>query len=85
MGVRRQNMHQALIEEALGPVLGRGAKTPREGASRDLNPGALLGGVDEPGVVRVIHPGQPFRVGDDGHVAGRQDIEDEVLKAGGTV
>ena len=62
MGIRGQEMHQAVVQEALRPVLGVIAKTPSNSPGRHLYPGPLARGFDEPAIMRVIQPGQSLRV-----------------------
>ena len=81
MGVRGQEMHQTVVQEAFRPVLRLLAKTPGDSASRHLNPGPLARRLHEPAIMLVIQPGQTLRVGDDRHKARGKGIEDRIQKA----
>lgn len=64
MGIRGQEMNQAVVQESLRPVLGLVAKTAGKGARGHLYPCALARGLHEPAIMFVIQPGQSLWVGD---------------------
>jgi hypothetical protein len=79
VSVRRQNMHQALIQHALGPVLGRFAERAGQGAGRDLHPGAGTGQALNCGVVG-LDPAEALWMGQHRHVAGGQQLEEQLVE-----
>jgi len=79
VSVRRQNMHQALIQHALGPVLGRLAEPAGQGAGRDLHPCARAGEALNCGVVG-FDPAQALGMGQHRHVAGSQQLEEQFVE-----
>lgn len=81
MGIRGQEVHQAVIQETFRPVLGLIAKTPGNRPGGHLDPGPLTRRLHEPAVMLVIQPGQALRVRNDRYKACGQGIEDRIQKA----
>jgi hypothetical protein len=79
VSVRRQNMHQALIQHALGPVLGGLAKPPGQGPGRDLHPRTGARQALNCGVVG-FDPAQALGMGQHRDVAGGQELEEQLVE-----
>lgn len=80
MSIRGKNADTPLVQHSLGPISRISAKGASKRAGCNLHPDPrLLQALD--GVIMGLNPRKPLRMGQDRHVAGDQEAEEELLQA----